>query len=275
VIPHRDLRALASGVRLTPSQRRVLGVLLEHAAEAPFLSASELAALAGVSQPSVTRLAHVLGFDGYGALRDELRAPPPAAGTPSDRWGAVLDREAELLHRAAARLPTEPDWSEMGRALRASAPLVVAGVRASKYLASYFCYLAAKVHPAVVEVTAAGPDATEAVTTARDLGATAALVVCMPRYPTATVQLLDVLTRLGYQVLLVSDDAMPPLSGSPPAWHLAVPVGSELTFDGHPAALVLLTMLLDAVCNASPLDAEGRLDRLDAIADEVGTYWRP
>jgi DNA-binding MurR/RpiR family transcriptional regulator len=97
----------------------------------------------------------------------------------------------------------------------------------------------------------------------------------MPRYPAATVRLLDVLTRLGYRVLLVSDDAMPPVPGRPPAWHLAVPVGSELTFDSHPAVLAVLGVLLDAMCNAAPIDAEGRLERLDVIADEVDTYWRP
>lgn len=270
-----DLRQRAAGVRLTPTQRRVLGTLLEHAAQAPYLSASELAALAGVSQPSVSRLAVVLGFDGYAALRDALRETAPASA--SERSGAdsrrqAVERESERLLRCAARLPAGSSWEEMGAALVRSEPLIVVGVRASRYLAGYFAYLARKVHPAVVDVDG-GPTSAEAVTSAREAGATAAVVVCMPRYPQATVDLLGCLGALGYRVLLVSDEAMPPVPGPPPDWHLAVPVGSELTFDSHPAALVVLGLVLEAMCNAAPKAAERRLERLDLVASGAGTYW--
>jgi len=273
------VRDLAAGIRLTPAQRRVLGTLIEHAAEVPFLSASELAALAGVSQPSVTRLAVTLGFDGYAALRDGLRtrsAPGAGAQTPaeqgSDRWSLAVDAEAERLGRCRDLLADDSRWAELGAALVDSAPLVVAGLRASGYLARYFTYLARKVHPEILEVVG-DPDSAEAVAAARERGATVAVVVCMPRYPNATVELLGWLDRQGYRILLVSDDAMPPLPKIVPAWHLGVPVGTDLTFDSHPGALMVLNMLVEAMCNAAPNAAEHRLERLDAIAAQAGTYW--
>ncbi|MFD6287676.1 MurR/RpiR family transcriptional regulator, partial [Streptomyces sp. NPDC060205] len=67
------LHQLFEGRRLTPTQRRIAHCLVRRTAAAPFLSSVELAQLAGVSQPSVTRFAVALGFDGYPALRRHLR----------------------------------------------------------------------------------------------------------------------------------------------------------------------------------------------------------
>jgi hypothetical protein len=97
----------------------------------------------------------------------------------------------------------------------------------------------------------------------------------MPRYPNATIELLRWMDRGGYRIALVSDDAMPPLPGVVPAWHLGVPVGSDLTFDTHPGALMVLNMLIEVMCNAAPSATEHRLERLDVIAASAGTYWAP
>src|SRR3954462_9628309 len=69
----RTVLDLFHGARLTPTQRRIAHSLVEHAAKAAYLSAAEVAELAGVSQPSVTRFAMALGYEGYPALRRELR----------------------------------------------------------------------------------------------------------------------------------------------------------------------------------------------------------
>src|SRR5258707_14897176 len=69
--------------RLTPTQRRIAHCLVRRAEDAPFLSSVEEAELAGVSQPSVTRFAVALGFDGYPALRKHLREVAPPA-VPAD-----------------------------------------------------------------------------------------------------------------------------------------------------------------------------------------------
>ena len=262
---------LAANVRLTPAQRRVLAYLVQNGSEAQWLSARDLATRVGVSQPSVTRLAHVLGFEGYGALRESLRVPTPAP-EEGGRREVIARLEARTVERLASCLPDDASWSELGRTLAGSEPLVVAGHRASRYLAGYFAYLARKVHPAIAEIDGGGPDATEAIAHARDRGASAAIVVCMPRYPTGTVDLIEELDRLGYRIALVTDELMPSIPGVTPAWRLAVPVGSGVTFDSHPAALVALMMLLEAICDASPT-AERRLERLDVIAEETGTYW--
>ncbi|RBL86446.1 MurR/RpiR family transcriptional regulator, partial [Streptomyces cavourensis] len=76
--PAARLQRLFEGHRLTPTQRRIAHCMVRRAPDAPFLSSVELAELAGVSQPSVTRFAVALGFDGYPALRRHLREVAPA-----------------------------------------------------------------------------------------------------------------------------------------------------------------------------------------------------
>ncbi len=74
VRPAERVLDLFQGARLTPTQRRIAHSLVQHAPNAAYLSAAEVAELAGVSQPSVTRFAMALGYSGYPALRRELRA---------------------------------------------------------------------------------------------------------------------------------------------------------------------------------------------------------
>src|SRR4051812_47502364 len=101
---HEVMLALFDGVRLTPTQRRIAQCLLERGTGAAYLSSGELAGLAGVSQPSVTRFAMALGYDGYPALRRALRdvdgtGPGPEA-TDNEVQHAIRG-EAEILARLA------------------------------------------------------------------------------------------------------------------------------------------------------------------------------
>ena len=99
--------ALFDGVRLTPTQRRIAQCLLERGTRAAYLSSGELAALAEVSQPSVTRFAMALGYDGYPAFRRALRdLDGGAAGpdSPDNELQHAIRGESEMLTTLAGRL---------------------------------------------------------------------------------------------------------------------------------------------------------------------------
>src|SRR5436305_14918928 len=99
--------ALLDGVRLTPAQRRIAPCLLERGPRAAYLSSGEVAELAGVSQPSVTRFATALGYDGYPGLRRALQnldgAPAGDGGDPDDEVQHAVRGEAAALDRLADR----------------------------------------------------------------------------------------------------------------------------------------------------------------------------
>src|SRR5256885_6386579 len=182
--------ALFDGVRLTPTQRRLAQCLLERGARAAYLSSGELAELAGVSQPSVTRFAMALGYDGYPALRRALQTldgTGPGPDSPENEVQHAVRGEAEILTRLADRLAdTGADraaLTEAGKMLTGSRPLPVLGLRSAAPLAGYFGYFAAKIHPDVRVLDQGGSLLTDRLEQARAAGGTAMLGVVLPRHP--------------------------------------------------------------------------------------------
>lgn len=146
---HSGLEALLDGRRLSPVQRRIAYYLGEHLDEAIFLSSVELAERAGVSQPSVTRFAMVLGFAGYPELRQALR-PLVLGGKPVEGSliRTAIDGEIRNLGVVRERLAALP-IKELGESLAATEPLPVLGLRVSSGLATTFAYYARRIHPDV------------------------------------------------------------------------------------------------------------------------------
>jgi DNA-binding MurR/RpiR family transcriptional regulator len=271
-----QLLELFEGHRLTPTQRRIAHCMVRRAAEAPFLSSVELAELAGVSQPSVTRFAVALGFDGYPALRrklrETLRAPAragagggagPGTGVGNE-YQQAIHAEIEQLRQLAEQLADPAPVEEAGRRLAASRPLPVLGLRAAAAQARGFAYFAAKVHPDVRLLDEGGTMLADRIAAAVAAGATGLLCFALPRYPAEVAVALELARGHGLGVVIVADGAFAPVVQS---GDLLLPasVGRALTFDTACAPLLLGRVLLEAMCDALP-DAQARLEAFDAQA---------
>ncbi|WP_207930494.1 MurR/RpiR family transcriptional regulator [Streptomyces hainanensis] len=269
-----ELLRLFEGHRLTPTQRRIAHCLVRRAEEAPFLSSVELAELAGVSQPSVTRFAVALGFDGYPALRRRLRERAREAGEPADRRGNVYQRavlaEIEQLRRLAAELSDPTRIEEAGRRLAASRPLPVLGLRAAAAEARGFAYFAAKVHPEVRLLDEGGSMLADRLDAAVAAGASALLCFVLPRYPREVAEALDAARAAGLRVVMVTDSALTPVAHSDDLL-LTAPVSTALSFDTACAPTLLGRTVLEAMCDALP-DAQARLDAFDTRAAARGLF---
>ncbi|MFG2098297.1 MurR/RpiR family transcriptional regulator [Streptomyces sp. NPDC048612] len=268
------LQKLFEGHRLTPTQRRIAHCMVRRAADAPFLSSVELAELAGVSQPSVTRFAVALGFDGYPALRRHLREVAPAdkpadAGSANEYQQAVQAEIDNLRHLAAALADPSP-VIEAGRLFAASRPLPVLGLRAATAQAAGFSYFARKVHPDVRLLDEGGTLLTDRIDAAVRAGASALLCFALPRHPREVVDALEYARTAGLTVVTVADSAFAPV-----AHHtdllLPAPVGTGLAFDTACAPMLLGRVLLEAMCDALP-DAQARLEEFDARAAARGLF---
>ncbi|MFY1633766.1 MurR/RpiR family transcriptional regulator [Solwaraspora sp. WMMB335] len=294
---------LFTGVRLTPTQRRIAHSLVQHAGSAAFLSAAEVAELARVSQPSVTRFAMALGYDGYPALRRRLRefatGPGPAgtsAGAPAGtspggggpaardarrgtRRSTAADNEMQRAIRAEARhlslladqLADRDRLTAAGAVLAGTTPLPVLGVRAAAPLANYFGFFAAKVRPDVRVFDSGGSLLPERLEQARDAGANALLAIVLPRYPREAVDALAEARAIGLSVVLITDSAL-----SPAAEHadlvLPAQVGDQLVFDLHAAPMALAMVLLQAICDAAPGEAQRRLEQFERSATQRSVF---
>ncbi len=270
VPPAERVLDLFQGVRLTPTQRRIAHCLVQHAGSAAYLSAAELAELAGVSQPSVTRFAMAVGYDGYPALRRRLRDLAGDGGGPGhDDGGNEMQRavraEADNLHRLAGQLAHPDRVAEAGAVLAGSRPLPVLGLRAAAPLAGYFAYFAAKVHPDVRVLDHGGSLLADRLDQARAAGASALLAVVLPRYPREALDALREARTAGMAIVAITDSAVSPAAELA---DIALPaaVGAQLVFDLHTAPMTMSMVLLQAMCDAAPEPAQRRLEEFEALA---------
>ncbi|WP_049576192.1 MurR/RpiR family transcriptional regulator [Nonomuraea sp. SBT364] len=266
---HGGLDGLLDGRRLSPVQRRIAHYLSEHLEEAIFLSSVELAERSGVSQPSVTRFAMVLGFAGYPELRQALR--PLVLGAPADRpqeslLKGAIDREIRNLSLVRERLGSLP-LKELGESLAAAEPLPVLGLRVSAGLATTFAYYTRRIHPDVRLLTHGGSELADGLHAARRAGAEWLVAVVLPRYPAEVMQALEYAEKLGYRVAAICDRA-----DFPAEVVLDAPVGDRLVFDSHAAPLALAMALVEAMADAAPLRTQARLEEYERMTDETGTF---
>jgi DNA-binding MurR/RpiR family transcriptional regulator len=268
---------MVDGVPLTPAQRRIAQCLLEHAGAAAYLSSGEVARLAGVSQPSVTRFAMALGYEGYPDLRRALRGEVgrAVAADPQNELQRAVRAEAENLSRLAERLadgtPDRLATAEAGKLLAGSQPLLVLGLRAAAPLARYFGYFAAKVHPDVRVLDEGGSALVDRLEQARATGATAVLGIVLPRYPREALDALREARGAGLSVIVLTDSPVSPAAGLSDI-VLAAAVGSRLVFDLHAAPMALAMGLLQAMCDAAPAQTQARLEEFESSATRRGLF---
>jgi len=260
---------LFQGARLTPTQRRIAQCLVQHAPRAAYLSAAEVAELAGVSQPSVTRFAMALGYSGYPALRRELRdltgdgtAPTTVERNPMQR---AIQAETEHLQRLGDQLGRLDDVRRAAELLVASRPLPVLGLRAAAPLAGYFGYFAAKVHPDVRVLDAGGTTLLDRLDQARAAGAGAMLAMVLPRYPRESLEAVLAARAAGYAVVAITDSAVSPVAEAADV-VLPAAVGTQLVFDLHTGPMAMAMVLLQAMCDADPEPAQHRLEDFETTA---------
>ncbi|MGW0193101.1 MurR/RpiR family transcriptional regulator [Nonomuraea sp. NPDC003201] len=267
---HGGLSVLLDGRRLSPVQRRIAHYLTEHLDEAIFLSSVELAERAGVSQPSVTRFAMVLGFAGYPELRQALRPLVLGGATVVEPQESLLrgaiDCEIRNLATVRERLAAFP-LKELGEQLAATEPLPVVGLRVSCGLATTFAYYARRIHPDVRLLTHGGSELVDGLHAARRAGAEWVVAVVLPRYPAEAVQALEYAEKMGLRVAAITDKA-----DFPAEVVLDAPVGDRLVFDSHAAPLALAMALVEAMADAAPLRTQARLEEYERMTDETGTF---
>jgi DNA-binding MurR/RpiR family transcriptional regulator len=261
-----EIEQRTAGQRLTPAFRRIAQQMIENSAEFGFLSSMELAVLAEVSQPSVTRFAMALGFDGYHEMRRFLRSPPAVDEiTPdqdSNRYQAAVLAEAGHLRELAQSFADKQVIDQFGQALAASRPLAVLGLRAAEGLATHFAYFAAKVHPDVRLLAQGGTLVEDQIEQCFAAGGRTILVFMMPLHPRETLRALELAKQIGMKIALVTDAGFNNHDGIADLVIIAR-IFNRLVFDSHAASMAVVAVLLDSMCTAMNGDAQKRLVAVD------------
>jgi DNA-binding MurR/RpiR family transcriptional regulator len=253
--------------RLSPTQRRVAQSFMDTMPDAAFLSTSEAALRAGVSQPTVTRFASTLGFATYADFRTALRTVILGGGEPDPAGPDATDPVTEAQADLAALRGTlgSPAMAAAVATLAEARILGVVGIRASTGVATYVSYFARRIVDDVRLVTDADT-AIDSLTQMHHAGGAAVIVVAMPRYPASTVRALRHARDLGIPTVLLVDTPFVDFAND--ADHVLVaPVGTGMVFDSHAAPVVLGMALLDGIASTHPRRTQDRLEAHEGLVD--------
>jgi DNA-binding MurR/RpiR family transcriptional regulator len=263
----QHIEKLLKGKRLTPAHRQIVQTLLAHSGEIGFMSITELAKLANVSQPSMTRFATALGFDSYTELRNFFRelatkpdSPLKKHAAKDNKYLSAIAEEATNVAALGKSFENVQQVEALGQMLANSRPLPVLGLRASAGLAEQFAYFAAKLHPDVRSLLHGGSMIEDRLEQAALAGATCLLAFALPLYPHETINAMKFARGLGMKVIAVADSTFRYQSDAAD-FALSTYVHSSLVFDSSAASAVLVSILLDAMCDAVPGAAQRLEDR--------------
>ena len=91
------------------------------------------------------------------------------------------------------------------------------------------------------------------------------LAIVLPRYPREALDALREARSAGLAVVLLTDSPISPAAGCADV-TLSASVGARLVFDLQAAPMALAMVLLQAMCDAAPEQAQRRLEEFEATA---------
>jgi DNA-binding MurR/RpiR family transcriptional regulator len=269
-------------VRLTPAQRRIMQYIVDHYDEAIFLTASQLARKAGVSEATVVRLAQALGFDGYPGmqrkfrqgLQDRLSTVTRLEHTVDHvrKTGDVLVKVLqEDIHNLSQTLKNiSLDIFERAVAdLQSAKRIYVVGLRGAHApaltLATYLRFLGKEAHLLV-------PGHGEMWDIVQGLGRSDLVVgISFPRYTQVTLEVLQHARKKRARVGAITDSPLSPLARHA-QWVLTATCRLDSYIESFTAATSLINALLTAMSIREPEKTLRILRQREALWEEKEVY---
>lgn len=273
---------------LTPELQRAARWVADHPGETGFLSMRQQARSAGVSAPTMVRLARALGFADYASLRrpfqDEmagrsLKYGSRASALQSAPGGTRIARLAQELAssqledvRSVQALNTPAQIEAAVRAIAAARRVGFLGVRASFGIAFQFRYAYNLIARNGVLFDGLGGIVHDQVEV---LDKNDALIaISQAPYSAPTVESVQAAARRGVTIVALTDNALSPLARA--ATHtLRFRADSVSFFPSMIAPLALVELLL---ARLAARGGKAVLERLAGIEQRLTgqrAYWRP
>jgi len=269
----QDLIAPVSN-KLTPTERRIAGVVLEDPTLLAFGTVSDLASRAETSRPSIVRFATKLGFDGYTDLQNSIRDQLTSQlASPSHRI-RQQDGSAGPIRRAidgAVHTTFEALGEDRLRALAEP----IANARNVWILSGETSMAGAHALHSGLSMARPGVLLVAEHSTGRDLSSAAAedvaVVFDFSRYRRNSIMAARALLEAGVQIVAITDGPLSPLASLTQTWcELRIPpVGP---FDSSVPAVLTAELLVAQVVNILGDSARERIDRLEALWQATGVF---
>jgi DNA-binding MurR/RpiR family transcriptional regulator len=157
-------RVTSQRKNMTPGQALVANYILEYPREAAFLTASQLGKRVGVSETTVLRLAHLLGFSGYQEMRSTManllmnhlstleRLKDYESAQEYDFFERAIRKDLKTLTLALSNISSK-DLNRLGEAMAKADAVYLAGYRSSFSLTYYLSFYLSWILPNVKNVS--------------------------------------------------------------------------------------------------------------------------
>lgn len=267
-------RVRASIDTLHPTERRLAAFLLNFPGELASYTAQELAALASVSAPTVSRFIKRLGYASYDEARRHVRSDRKSgaalfmvaakAPDPEGYLRAHLDQAKANLDATLFGLPaTEID--AIARCVLAAPRSWIVGFRTSQSFASYFHWQGYQVAPRLQVIPQAGHTMAEHIAA---IGPDDCVVVfALSRRIRAMDSLLAELVQTGAKLALISDESLPRRADV--AWHLHCATLSPGPLFSHVSVMLLIQLLASRMIDLSGPEGRKRLSGIEVLHDRL------
>lgn len=266
-----NLRDLIQGQheQLSPVDRKLADVVLAREKDLLAYSATELAALAGVSKASAARFFRRLGFDDYQAfrlhLRDAATSPSPLSRLAQRGGGQAsplmqhLAREAQHL-QSLSEVVTDDAVHQAVRLLLAARRVWVVGYRNSYMAAFYARALFSQVRSGVALLNeGSGADAE---LLAEIQPGDVLLAMDFRRRTRRLSQVAAIASNAGASLVLVTDARVSALAGRAEV-VFTCPPQDEPIFDSYVTAVSLINFLATTALGRSPKKMQERMARIE------------
>lgn len=243
-----------------------------------FMTASEVAEQADVSQGSVSRFCIALGYKGYNDflhhlqqfVRKEITAPQRLQYASSSNKNVlnILKLEHENID-ALEPLLERPEYKKMIDQIIHADQLILLSARMSATLLSYTYYILNKIRPNVVQVTPNHPawETLELIPSSR----VHVFSLVFPRYPKLLIEKLKNLHEKGFSISSITDSITSPVYAfADPV--LSVPVTTSSIFDIYSTPVLFLNLLLRDVATATP-GLDKRMAALESLEKRDQIYY--
>ncbi len=269
---------IRDAARESPAHQQIGKFLSDHLREASFMSAAELAREADVSQASVTRFCHTMGFRGFsefiGSLQDmvreEWRAPERMIylrpSLPADADPLLAQEIANL-----EGLPEILDSEAMNRLVdyvSTSTRVILAGARISGTLIPYTAYCLGKIRGGV-EIATPGTVLWDNLALDR-VENTVIVGWVFSRYARILLEWMQDAAQNGVRIAALTDRFMSPVMAfADPV--VVIPVANASLFDSYAAPMFVANYLVRQVAQRLP-DVATRLEELEARDRRLDAY---
>lgn len=243
-----------------------------------FMTASEVAELADVSQGSVSRFCIAIGYKGYNDflhnlqqfVRKEITAPQRLQYTThaNKNIANILRMEHENIDELEEILYRD-DYKKVVEQIVSAKQLILLSARMSATLLPYAFYILNKIRNDVILITPNCPQWETLEFT--DKASVHIFTIVFPRYPNVLLNKLKTLHEQGFPISAITDSITSPVVNLVDQ-ALSVPITTSSIFDIYSTPLLFLNLLLRDVARET-VGLDERMKKLEQLDRKQRTYY--